>query len=102
MSCQVVSKMSRAGRNATHCHQLTLHLHLPPQKVVLTVTENKVQLIDLACKYLTENPLLLPQNGRKLIITGGEPIPVQILLGAVVPRPDIKTLHEEADVMIAK
>ena len=27
---------------------------------------------------------------------------MQILVGAVVPRPDMKTLHEEADVMIAK
>ena len=101
-SIKDATRMSRAGRNATRRHQLTLHMQLPPQKVVLTVTENKVQLIDLACKYLTENPLLLPQNGRKLIITGGDPIPVQILLGAVVPRPDMKTLHEEADVVIAK
>ena len=36
-------------QDATRRHQLTLHMQLPPQKVVLTVTENKVQLMDLAC-----------------------------------------------------
>ena len=48
-------------------------------------------------RYLPENPLLLPQNGRKLVITAGDPISVQILLGV-----DMKTLLGEENNMITQ
>ncbi len=41
------ARQERAGQYASRCHQLSLQTPLPPQKVVLTVTRNKIQLIIL-------------------------------------------------------
>jgi len=46
------TRKSRAGAVACRQHQLTLTTPLLPQKVFLSVTENKVQHIDLIWKYL--------------------------------------------------
>ena len=54
-SIKEITRRSRAGKNATRQHQLSMLTPLPPQKVCLTVTQNKVQLIKLICHYLKEN-----------------------------------------------
>ena len=72
---------------------------LPPKKVCLTVTHNKVQLISLICSYLTKHPEITPE-GRTLLVTGAEPTPLEISGGGVMERTDLRTTHEEADVII--
>ena len=101
-SIKDVTRLARSGKEATRRHQLNLNTILPPQKIVLTVTENKVQLIDLICQYLKENASKLPQTGKSLTLTGRDPVPIEVKFGNIKPRPDMKVLHEEADVIIVK
>ena len=44
------ARQERAGQFASRCHQLSLQTLLPPQKVMLTVTRYKIQLIDIICE----------------------------------------------------
>ena len=99
-SIKQTTRTSRAGNNASRQHQLSLLTPLPPQKVCLTVTKNKVQLINLICVYLRERSDLLPQNGKLLVVTGADPIPMEICNGNIRERADLRTTHEEADVII--
>ena len=47
-----------------HLQQVT---ELPSQKVVLTVTQNKMQLTDLILQSLQEDPIV---SRQKLVVTG--------------------------------
>lgn len=70
-------RSSRFGQHASRRHRLGLSSPLPPQKVTLTVTDNKLQLIDLLCVELV-------RKGRetglkhKLVVTGRDPLPIEI------------------------
>ena len=68
----------------------------PSQKVVLTVSSNKKQLIDLILTELIYHKDML--NG-KLVSTGNDPVPIQINHGVVSRRDDMTITHEEADTM---
>ena len=41
----------------------------------------------------------MPQHRGVLVITGPEPIPTEIQSGHVKERPDLRTTHEQADVI---
>ena len=73
---------------------------LPRQHVVLSVTKNKVQLIDLLCEEL-QQIADMPLN-TSLVITGRSPVPMEVRLrsDSLVQRFDLKTTHDEADVII--
>ena len=71
---------------------------LPQQQVVLSVTKNKVQLIDLICDELQQLDDV-PLN-TSLVITGRYPVPMEVRSDALFQRFDLKTTHEEADVII--
>lgn len=101
-SIKEITRTSRAGKHASRIHQLTLVTPLPPQKVCLTVTKNKVQLINLIWAYLREHREQLPQNGNVLVVTASEPTPIQISNEYVEERQDLRTTHEEADVIIVQ
>ena len=73
---------------------------LPPQKVMLTVTRNKVQLIDLICEDMAFHKDYFSQH--KLVHTGSDPVPVEINSGVIIKRQDMKTTQEEADTMIVQ
>jgi len=73
---------------------------LPPQKVALTVTQNKLQLIKLICAFLRGQRNLLPHNGRLLVVTGPEPTPKEICDGDMREQSDLRTTHEEAYMII--
>ena len=51
---------------------------LPPQLVVLSVTENKVQLIELICQNLIDVGQQRKQSQHRLIIMGPGSTPVEI------------------------
>ena len=69
---------------------------VPSQKVVLTVSSNKKQLIDLILTELMYHKDML--NG-KLVITGNDPVTIQINQCVVSRRDDMAITHEEADTM---
>ena len=72
---------------------------LPPQKVLLTVSRNKKQLIDLIVADLVAHSDVIR---AKLVITGNDSIPIEICHGVVTRREDMSITHEEADTMIMK
>ena len=91
------ARLARAG------HKLSLQTPLPPQKVVLTVTENKIQLIDIICEQLVEiYQAEHVQDAHRLVITGKKVVPVEVFKGIAINRNDFKTFHEEADVIIVQ
>ena len=100
-SIKSITRGARAGKHATRRHQLGLQSPLPPQKVVLTVIDNKVQLLDLLCEQLIEK---VRKEGKpakhKLIVTSRDPSPIELYSGHSRQRDDLKTSHEEADVIM--
>ena len=73
---------------------------LPPQKVLLTVTQNKIQSIDLIVAALQKEKDQFNLCVHKPVVTGREPVPVEINRGLVIRRCDLKTVQEEADVIM--
>ena len=70
---------------------------LPTQKVVLTVSRSKRQLVDLIMEDLQAHKDVL--NG-KLVIMGNDSVPVQINEGVLSKMEGMTITHEEADTMI--
>ena len=90
---------------ANRVHRLALDTTLPSQKVVLTVSENKSQLMELICKELTRDTTFHRDYTmtHKLVITSSNNAPVEIRYGGVViHREDMSTSHEEADCIIVQ
>ena len=81
-------------------HQLSQTTPIPGQKSILTVTANKVQLIQLIVDFLQGMAESLSESSNKLYITGQGSIPILIEDGLVMRCMDLETTHEEADVMI--
>ena len=81
-------------QGASRVYSLCPTAKLPSQKVVLIVICNKKQLIDLNLIY--HKDML---NGN-LVITGNDPVPIQINQGVVSRRDDMTITHEEADTML--
>ena len=72
---------------------------IPSQKVVLTIPENKRQLIALIVEDLCKNTAFLEsqQNKRRLVVTGEEPVSVEVTPAVTTEREDLRTNHEDAD-----
>lgn len=85
-------------------YQLSLFSPLPSQKAVLTVTENKRQLIKLICNELVHDKEYLKPltSQKKLVLTGEEVNPYEVTEFNTIRRTDLATNHEEADVIIAQ
>lgn len=99
------TRTSHAGEQASRHHRLRPDSPLPPQHVILTVTENKVQIIDIICQQLLERVAHLQTTGHvecKLFVTGSKPVPKEVHKGVQIQRNDMQTSHEEADVIIAQ
>lgn len=71
---------------------------LPSQKVVLTGTKKKVQLIDLICEDLVNHSDEFQHH--KLVVTGRIPTPVEIHKGFSTVRNDMENTQEEVDTII--
>lgn len=100
-SIKNATQAARAGDEASRRHKLQLHTPLPPQTVVLAVTQNKIQVIDLICQNLTQKVQEEPTE-RGLVITSTDSVgqPVVIQNGVALRGEDHITYHEEADVII--
>ena len=71
---------------------------LPTQKVVLRVTKNKAQLIDLMCQNLIINKDECGQHTP--VVTGSVPVPIKINTGVVIMLQDISITQEEGDTIL--
>ena len=88
---------------ASRRHRLTPSTPLPAQSVVLTVTENKHQIIGTICEQLREKGKTHEATMKhSLLVTGSSSIPVEIFKGVAIERRDLETTHEEADVIIPR
>ena len=97
MSINDATRCQRACEAARE-YKLTMNIPLPQQQVVLSVTKNKVQLIDLICEELQQLDNV-PLN-TSLVITGRSSVPMEVRSGVLVQRFDLKATHEEADLII--
>ena len=93
------TRCSREAQVSREQHQLRLSSPLPPQQVALTITKKQTQLIDMICDELVSTVELL-NLPNSLVVTGKIPIPTEVCNGLQILRPDLKTIHEEADVII--
>jgi len=98
---QAVADKFDASISSANGLRFTHALALPPQKVTLTVTDNKVQLIGILCQHLKDQCSTFPANG-KLVVTSNDPVPFEINNGVIVQRVDMRTTHEEADIIIVQ
>ena len=90
-------------QGASRMYTLRSTTRLPPQKVILTVMQNKMQFIELICKDIMTHSHLLIFTTKKLVITGADNMPVEINPGSIIiHRQDMKTMQEEADTMIVQ
>ena len=92
-----MTRSSRSGNDASQKHRLSLYTTLPIQKVALSVVRNKVQPINLICRYFINH---IQDNLSKLVMTGKDPTPVQVGNNSSLQREDLKTNHEEFDIII--
>lgn len=99
-STKCSTRISR-GNACSRVFQLSPTSPLPSQKLALTVTQNKKQLIDMICKDLKNDTDFITKH--KLVITGEDETPVEINPGGIViQRRDMSTTHEEADNIIVQ
>jgi len=94
------STRSARDKEASRKHRISPMMLLPPQKVMLTVTENKVQLVELIVQRLKESCANLAYTQHKLVVTGHHAVPIEINLGCIIERRDLESNQEEADVII--
>ena len=102
-----IKSVTRSGRETgvTRVHQLNRKTKLPSQKVGLTVVKNKQQLMSIICEELVEDRLFHASlSGHRLVVTGDDPCPIEVSdEGEVIlTRHDLKTAHEEADIIIVQ
>ena len=87
-------------KGASRVYTLRNTTRLPPQKFILTVIRNKVQLIDLICEDMAFHKDDISHH--KLVLTGSDLVPVEINRGVIIKRQYMKTKQEEADAMIVQ
>ena len=102
-STKSVTRRARAS-GVSRVHKLQLNTKLLPQKTVLTVTENKKQLISLIVNsFIEDESFHKYTQSLKLIVIGVDAAPFEISNGCVViRRVDLSTNHEEADNIIVQ
>ena len=86
------TRTSRTVQQASRRHRLTPSTPLPAQSVVLTVTENKQQIIDTICEQLREKGKTHEATMKhSLLVTRPASIPVEIFKGVVaIERMDLE------------
>ena len=95
------STRTQRAKNLAYRHKLGLQNVLPAKDKVLTCTNNKVQLIDIVCEYVTRKVSDGTFN-HKFVITGLNEVPTEVLRGSESMRHDFRTTHEEADVILVQ
>ena len=99
----IIKSSTRAdrGKFSSRTHMMTLTSPLPPKSSVLTSASCKVQII----KHVTEGLLQRAVAGcyaNSLVIAGLSETPTEVSHGVAVQRQDLRTLHEEANLMMVR
>lgn len=87
-------------KGASRVFKLKSTSRLPKQTLMLSVTANKVQLINLIVHDLKKYPLDME---NKLVVTGPDPTPFECIGpigGEVIEQPDLYNTQEEADTIL--
>ena len=92
------TRLKRLG-NHLRTHVLTLETPLPPKEMTLKSSKTKIQLINLICDSLL-NYFTIKKCQQSLFITGQDDVPSSTCKGVQQKRDDMRTTHEEADVII--
>ena len=87
-------------KEASRHHQLSLSMHLPPQKVELAVIYNTIQLVDVIVETLLAQKHQPASTNHKLVVTGRDPVPVEISQGMTIRRKDLDNAQEEVGVIV--
>ena len=95
-----IKRVTRTTRGTGMIHHLTTATILSAQKVALTVTENKKQLINICEELQNDKDFINSFSHEHTLLITGAGDPVEITRGRVIPRPDIFTSHEGADNII--
>ena len=101
-SAKSTNRSSRAA--ATRVLQLDLKTPLPARDAVLRNSANKVQLNSLICEQILIDEQYLQQvtQHHRLVVTGDDAVPTQVPKWRKIPRLDIATTEEEADLIITQ
>lgn len=97
-SIKSVTREKRNVAQSSKSVKVTLNGPAQDKNVVLTNKNNKKQLIELLVRSLTA--LKMPKANRRLIVTGPDPVPIEVSYTGIRERNDLRTLHEEADTII--
>ena len=98
MSSRKESTRKNRDVEASRIYHLTPTTKIPPQKVVLTVSQNKTALIDLLFQDLLNHADEF--HCHQLVVTESHPVPVKLHKGLAIDRKDLQTTQEEADTII--
>ena len=80
---------------------LTFASPLPAKSVTLGSSHNKVQLINLICDKLIAVVSSMGES-HSLLVTGSAPSPIEVKNGIAITRDDLRTTHEEADLILVQ
>ena len=75
-------------------------MQLPPCRVILSSSQNKVQLIQLIVSEIVVCKEELQTGQRELFVTGQNGDPFEFTDGLCIQRADMRTTHEEADIIM--
>ena len=87
---------------ASRVYQLSENTPLPSQKAVLTVSDNKKQLMAIICQSIISDVQFHAYTAANKLVITGDDVLTEIYRGVVIARNDIATSHEEADNIIAQ
>ena len=99
-SIKGATREQRTG-NLANNHVLTLDVPLPSREIVMTSSQNTIQVIEVISKY-TIDMMTANHFKNRFVVTCSETTPTQVQQGVVASRNDLKSSHEEADVNIIK
>ena len=88
------------AKGASRVYSLRCITALPTQKSILTVSQNKAQLIDLLCEDLVSHKEEFQRH--RLVVTGKLSVPVELNKGLLIKRYDMETTQEEADTILVQ
>ena len=75
------TRLAKAGLEASRSHKLSRRTSLSPRKVVLTVTEYNIQLIEMICHQQNEASQQGKPTNHKRVVPGRESSPTEIHRG---------------------
>ena len=98
-----IKGVTRAQRtkNVAMKHTLSLKTRLPEREIALGPVHNKVQSICLLAEYIASK---VGKNcsHRRLFVTSADEIPILVCNGIKARESDMRTSHEEADIIIVQ